>query len=222
MARFRIRDKQGREYGPVDASELRYWIMDARLTADMLIQQEGLKDWYRAGDVPAIARLLAERAARIAGGHASSASGGTSAEHDSFPPDDDAHSYSRPEHAEAAPPSPPTPPPDQAPPIEPSLPYVISLLPERVFGRLAAAIGINLVISVGFSALCFRLCSGDFYDLFISSYIREFKRDWAPDFYQFRMLCTGAGFTFANVVFLAVFIGPPTRRHEPQSKPTDP
>ncbi|NBX37150.1 MAG: DUF4339 domain-containing protein [Planctomycetes bacterium] len=78
MARFRIRDKQGREYGPVDASELRYWIMDARLTADMLIQQEGLKDWYRAGDVPAIARLLAERAAATASARASSARSGGS------------------------------------------------------------------------------------------------------------------------------------------------
>jgi len=119
MARFRIRDKQGREYGPVDASELRSWIMDARLTADMLIQQEGLKDWYRAGDVPAIARLLAERAATIARGRATGASGGgsgkpppppppdsgTSAGADSFPPDDDdAYPLSPSDDIDSAPP----------------------------------------------------------------------------------------------------------------------
>lgn len=119
MARFRIRDKQGREYGPVDASELRSWIMDARLTADMLIQQEGLKDWFRAGDVPAIARLLAERAARMSQGGATSASGGgsgtppppppsdsgTSAGGDSFPPDDDdAYPISPSDDVDSAPP----------------------------------------------------------------------------------------------------------------------
>jgi len=217
MARFRIRDKQGREYGPVDASELRSWIMDARLTADMLIQQEGLKDWYRAGDVPAIARLLAERAATIARGRATGASGGgsgkpppppdsgTAAGVDSFPPDDGAYSYSPAEDAEAAPPSPPTPTPQHNPPtFHP--PTLWGLLPDRVIARLVAALCVNLVISVGLSALFF-LFSEPIYEITLKRYI------YKPfDYPAFRLLCTGAGLIVANIVFLAVFIGPPAIR----------
>jgi len=117
MARFRVRDQQGRTYGPIDAGELRPWIMEGRLTEDMLLQQEGSADWYRAGDVPALAKIFAQRKAAMgsAGAGARKRAQEEALEiqpetSETLGADDDAASQSRPEDAEPAPPPPPTPP----------------------------------------------------------------------------------------------------------------
>jgi len=117
MARFRVRDQQGRTYGPIDAGELRPWIMEGRLTEDMLLQQEGSADWYRAGDVPALAKIFAQRKAAM-GSAGAAARKRAQEEALEIQPDtseglganDDAAYQSRPEDVEPAPPPPPTPP----------------------------------------------------------------------------------------------------------------
>jgi hypothetical protein len=114
MAGFRVRDQQGRTYGPIDAGELRPWITEGRLTEDMLLQQEGSADWYRAGDVPALAKIFAQRKAAMgsAGASARKRAQEETLEiqpdtSDNLGADDDAASQSRPEDAEPAPPPPP-------------------------------------------------------------------------------------------------------------------
>lgn len=114
MARFRVRDQQGRIYGPIDAGELRPWITEGRLTEDMLLQQEGSADWYRAADVPALAKIFAQRKAAMgsAGASARKRAQEETLEiqpdtSDNLGADDDAASQSRPEDAEPAPPPPP-------------------------------------------------------------------------------------------------------------------
>lgn len=116
MARFRVRDQQGRIYGPIDAGELRPWITEGRLTEDMLLQQEGSADWYRAGDVPALAKIFAQRKAAMGSARAGTGAPRRAQEEpldiqpdtsETLGANDDAASQSRPEDAEPAPPPPP-------------------------------------------------------------------------------------------------------------------
>jgi len=54
---FCVRDDQGSEWGPITESELRDWIKQRRVSAEMFIRQDGRREWRRIGDVPALRTL---------------------------------------------------------------------------------------------------------------------------------------------------------------------
>lgn len=55
---FYLRDAGGSGWGPITEDELRAWIKQHRVSAEMLIRQEGQLKWHRVGDVPALSKAL--------------------------------------------------------------------------------------------------------------------------------------------------------------------
>lgn len=63
MSSFHVRDQSGQQFGPCSPGELRAWIAEGRVTADMVVQQVGKSGWYRVGSVPALSSAIAQRVA---------------------------------------------------------------------------------------------------------------------------------------------------------------
>ncbi len=55
---YRIVGKDGQQYGPVSAEQLRAWIAENRANAQTLAQAEGLPDWKPLGSFPEFAADL--------------------------------------------------------------------------------------------------------------------------------------------------------------------
>jgi TM2 domain-containing membrane protein YozV len=55
---YRIIGKDGQQYGPVTAEQLRVWIAENRANAQTLVQTEGSQDWKRLGSLPEFAADL--------------------------------------------------------------------------------------------------------------------------------------------------------------------
>src|SRR5256885_1401555 len=60
---FKIIGIDGRQYGPVDAEQIKRWIAAGRADASTNIQAEGSHDWKPLADVPEFAEALAAKAA---------------------------------------------------------------------------------------------------------------------------------------------------------------
>lgn len=63
MSSFHVRDQSGQQFGPCSPGELRAWIAEGRVTADMVVQQVGTSGWYRVSSVPALSSAIAQRVA---------------------------------------------------------------------------------------------------------------------------------------------------------------
>ena len=212
MARFRVRDQQGRTYGPIDAGELRPWIMEGRLTEDMLLQQEGSANWYRAGDVPALAKIFAQRKAAMGGAGARKRA---QEEPLDIQPDtseglganDDAAYQSRPEDVEPAPPPPPTPP--SANPLheesqhQPTEPQRMDVVQCAAFNLLFSITGmvVGLVVAL--------IAYGIYYLLRYRSFLTLDGRGqtFSPETYRAVAILVGLtlGFVAGQVVFVVRF-----------------
>jgi TM2 domain-containing membrane protein YozV len=55
---YRIVGKDGQQYGPVTAEQLRGWIVENRVNAQTLLQTEGTQDWKPLGSLPEFAADL--------------------------------------------------------------------------------------------------------------------------------------------------------------------
>ena len=55
---YRIVGKDGQQYGPVTAEQLRGWIAENRANAQTLVQTEGTQDWKPIGSLPEFAADL--------------------------------------------------------------------------------------------------------------------------------------------------------------------
>jgi TM2 domain-containing membrane protein YozV len=55
---YRIVGKDGQQYGPVTAEQLRSWIADNRANAQTLVQTDGAQDWKPLGSLPEFAADL--------------------------------------------------------------------------------------------------------------------------------------------------------------------
>ena len=55
---YRIIGKDGQQYGPVTAEQLRGWIAENRANADSLVQTDGAQDWKPLGSFPEFAADL--------------------------------------------------------------------------------------------------------------------------------------------------------------------
>ena len=55
---YRIVGKDGQQYGPVNAEQLRGWIAENRANAQTLVQAEGSPDWKPLGSLPEFAADL--------------------------------------------------------------------------------------------------------------------------------------------------------------------
>jgi len=52
---YRIIGKDGQQYGPVSAEQLRSWIAENRANAQTLVQTEGMQEWMPLGSLPEFA-----------------------------------------------------------------------------------------------------------------------------------------------------------------------
>jgi TM2 domain-containing membrane protein YozV len=55
---YRIIGKDGQQYGPVSAEQLRSWIAENRANAQTLVQADGTQDWKPLGSLPEFAADL--------------------------------------------------------------------------------------------------------------------------------------------------------------------
>ena len=55
---YRIIGKDGQQYGPVPAEQLRAWIAESRANAQTLVQADGTPDWKPLGTLPEFAADL--------------------------------------------------------------------------------------------------------------------------------------------------------------------
>jgi len=55
---FHVRDAQGSEWGPITESELRAWIEQGRVSAEMFVRQGEQGKWRLVGDVPSLSALI--------------------------------------------------------------------------------------------------------------------------------------------------------------------
>jgi len=55
---YRIIGKDGQQYGPASAEQLRAWIAENRANAQTLVQTEGAQDWKPLGSLPEFAADL--------------------------------------------------------------------------------------------------------------------------------------------------------------------
>ena len=55
---YRIIGKDGQQYGPVTAEQLRGWIAENRANAQTLVQTDGAQDWKPLGALPEFAADL--------------------------------------------------------------------------------------------------------------------------------------------------------------------
>jgi TM2 domain-containing membrane protein YozV len=55
---YRIIGKDGQQYGPASAEQLRAWIAENRANAQTLVQTEGAQDWKPLGSLPEFATDL--------------------------------------------------------------------------------------------------------------------------------------------------------------------
>jgi TM2 domain-containing membrane protein YozV len=55
---YRIVGKDGQQYGPVTAEQLRVWIAENRANAQTLVQADGAQDWKPLGSLPEFAADL--------------------------------------------------------------------------------------------------------------------------------------------------------------------
>lgn len=55
---FHVRDAEGNEWGPITQSELRAWIEQRRVSAEMFVRQGEQGKWRLVGDVPSLSALI--------------------------------------------------------------------------------------------------------------------------------------------------------------------
>lgn len=55
---YKIIGKDGQQYGPASAEQLRTWIAENRVNAQTLVQTEGAPDWKPLGELPELAADL--------------------------------------------------------------------------------------------------------------------------------------------------------------------
>jgi len=55
---FHVRDAEGSEWGPITESELRAWIEQRRVSAEMFVRQGEQGKWRLVGDVPSLSALI--------------------------------------------------------------------------------------------------------------------------------------------------------------------
>src|SRR5438094_501094 len=63
MTTYRIIGADGREYGPIEITQLQQWVADGRINAQSKVKPEGATEWKAAGDVPELQELLSTQAA---------------------------------------------------------------------------------------------------------------------------------------------------------------
>src|SRR5258708_31066465 len=64
---YRIIGTDQKEYGPIDANQLRQWIVERRIHAQSAIKAEGAAQWQPLGAFPEFAPLLAAAPPPVAG-----------------------------------------------------------------------------------------------------------------------------------------------------------
>ncbi len=70
---YKIVGADGKEYGPIDATQLRQWIAENRARGETLIQREGESDWKPLSSFPEFADLFASTGASPSAGSTTSA-----------------------------------------------------------------------------------------------------------------------------------------------------
>src|SRR5712691_585197 len=59
---YRIIGVDGKEYGPIEITQVRQWVADGRINARTKIKEEGANEWKVAGDIPDLKEALSMQA----------------------------------------------------------------------------------------------------------------------------------------------------------------